>query len=80
MKQKDWEEAIVNLDKYEDAARTNSDNGLKDKQVDEVLAITGAAKVNLLGHSHGGQSVRYFLKSFPTKLYLSQQSVLLIKV
>ena len=28
-------------------------------QVEEILAITGASKVNLIGHSHGGQSVRY---------------------
>lgn len=28
-------------------------------QVREIQAITGAAKVNLIGHSHGGQSVRY---------------------
>jgi len=28
-------------------------------QVEEVLAITGADKVNLIGHSHGGQSARY---------------------
>lgn len=28
-------------------------------QVEDVLAITGAGKVNLIGHSHGGQSVRY---------------------
>jgi triacylglycerol lipase len=28
-------------------------------QVQEILAITGQSKVNLIGHSHGGQSVRY---------------------
>lgn len=28
-------------------------------QVKTVLAITGAAKVNLIGHSHGGPTVRY---------------------
>ncbi|WP_028447557.1 lipase family alpha/beta hydrolase [Chitinimonas koreensis] len=28
-------------------------------QVRQVLAITGAAKVNLIGHSHGGPTVRY---------------------
>ena len=29
------------------------------KQVKEILAITGAQKVNLVGHSHGGPTVRY---------------------
>ncbi|WP_311222601.1 MULTISPECIES: triacylglycerol lipase [unclassified Acidovorax] len=28
-------------------------------QVKDILAITGAAKVNLIGHSHGGPTVRY---------------------
>ena len=28
-------------------------------QVEEVRAITGAAKVNLIGHSHGGPTIRY---------------------
>ncbi|WP_269533463.1 triacylglycerol lipase [Chitinimonas sp. BJYL2] len=28
-------------------------------QVKQVLAITGATKVNLIGHSHGGPTVRY---------------------
>lgn len=28
-------------------------------QVKQVLAITGAAKVNLIGHSHGGPTIRY---------------------
>lgn len=28
-------------------------------QVKNVLAITGAAKVNLVGHSHGGPTIRY---------------------
>lgn len=28
-------------------------------QVKQVLAITGASKVNLIGHSHGGPTVRY---------------------
>lgn len=32
------------------------------QQVDEILAITGASKVNLLGHSHGGHST---LPMFP---------------
>ncbi|BFO57407.1 MULTISPECIES: esterase/lipase family protein [Comamonadaceae] len=28
-------------------------------QVRQVLAVTGAAKVNLVGHSHGGPTIRY---------------------
>lgn len=28
-------------------------------QVEDILAVSGAAKVNLVGHSHGNQSVRY---------------------
>jgi triacylglycerol lipase len=28
-------------------------------QVEEILALSGAAKVNLIGHSHGGLDVRY---------------------
>ena len=29
------------------------------QQVDEIIAITGKPKVNLLGHSHGGHSIAY---------------------
>ena len=29
------------------------------EQVNEILAITGAKKVNLIGHSHGGPTIRY---------------------
>jgi triacylglycerol lipase len=29
------------------------------KQVEDIIAITGAKKVNLIGHSQGGQDVRY---------------------
>ena len=29
------------------------------KQVEDILAITGAEKINLIGHSHGAQSIRY---------------------
>jgi len=29
------------------------------EQVEEILAITGAKKVNLLGHSHGSPTIRY---------------------
>ncbi|MAL99147.1 MAG: lipase [Alteromonadaceae bacterium] len=28
-------------------------------QVEEILAITGAERVNLIGHSHGGPTIRY---------------------
>ena len=28
-------------------------------QVKQILALTGAAKVNLIGHSHGGPTTRY---------------------
>lgn len=29
------------------------------QQVEEVMAITGKSKVNLIGHSHGGPTIRY---------------------
>ncbi len=29
------------------------------KQVEEIVAISGKAKVNLIGHSHGGPTIRY---------------------
>ena len=29
------------------------------QQVQEITAITGASKVNLIGHSHGGPTIRY---------------------
>lgn len=35
------------------------------KQVKEILAITGKEKVNLIGHSHGGHSVRYVAALLP---------------
>jgi triacylglycerol lipase len=37
-------------------------------QVNTVLAITGAAKVNLIGHSHGSQSIRYVAGVIPAKV------------
>ena len=37
-------------------------------QVEEVLAITGAEKVHLIGHSHGGQSVRFVAGVAPEKV------------
>lgn len=38
------------------------------QQVDEILAITGASKVNLLGHSHGGHSIAYVSNVAPDKV------------
>ncbi|HQV80800.1 MAG TPA: alpha/beta fold hydrolase, partial [Agitococcus sp.] len=37
-------------------------------QVQTILAVSGAQKVNLLGHSHGGFSVRYVADVIPTKV------------
>jgi triacylglycerol lipase len=34
-------------------------------QVEEIVAITGKGKVNLMGHSHGGPTVRYVAGSRP---------------
>jgi len=34
-------------------------------QVEEILAITGSTKVNLIGHSHGGLDVRYVASVAP---------------
>lgn len=38
------------------------------RQVQEILAITGAAKLNLIGHSHGGFSVRYVANLMPSRI------------
>lgn len=38
------------------------------KQVDEIIAITGKPKVNLLGHSHGGHSIAYVTNVAPHKV------------
>ena len=38
------------------------------QQVDEILAITGSPKVNLLGHSHGGHSIAYVSNVMPNKI------------
>ncbi|MEN8321221.1 triacylglycerol lipase [Acinetobacter junii] len=38
------------------------------KQVKNILAITGAKKVNLIGHSHGNQSIRYVAGVMPTSV------------
>lgn len=35
------------------------------RQVEEVLAITGAQKVNLIGHSHGAPTIRYVASVYP---------------
>lgn len=37
-------------------------------QVPEILALTGKSKVNLIGHSHGGQSVRYVAGIIPNQV------------
>jgi len=37
-------------------------------QVQSILAISGAQKVNLIGHSHGGFSIRYVADVIPTKV------------
>lgn len=37
-------------------------------QVQNILAISGAAKVNLIGHSHGNQSIRYVAAAVPGKI------------
>jgi triacylglycerol lipase len=38
------------------------------RQVEEILAVTGAAKVNLIGHSHGNQSIRYVAGVIPHRI------------
>jgi triacylglycerol lipase len=38
------------------------------RQVEDILAITGAQKVNLIGHSHGNQSIRYVAGVVPGKV------------
>lgn len=38
------------------------------QQVEEVLAVTGQTKVNLLGHSHGGHSIAYVTNIIPQKV------------
>ncbi len=38
------------------------------QQIEEVLAITGAKKVNLIGHSHGGPTTRYAAGVIPSKV------------
>ncbi|MAL97281.1 MAG: lipase [Alteromonadaceae bacterium] len=35
------------------------------RQVETILAATGAEKVNLIGHSHGGPTVRYVASVYP---------------
>ncbi|MCD6061914.1 MAG: triacylglycerol lipase [Moraxellaceae bacterium] len=37
-------------------------------QVKMILAITGAPKVNLVGHSHGSHSIRYVAGVLPTRI------------
>lgn len=38
------------------------------QQVNEILAITGQPKVNLIGHSHGGPTARYVAGIIPEKI------------
>ncbi len=38
------------------------------QQVNQILAISGKTKVNLIGHSHGGHSVRYVAAAIPSKI------------
>ena len=38
------------------------------EQVEEILAISGADKVNLIGHSHGSQSIRYVAAALPDSI------------
>ena len=35
------------------------------RQVEEILAVTGASKVNLIGHSHGSPTARYVASVYP---------------
>lgn len=37
-------------------------------QVQDILAVTGAQKVNLIGHSHGSQSIRYVAGVIPGRI------------
>ena len=37
-------------------------------QVQNILAISGAQKINLIGHSHGGFSARYVANILPTRV------------
>lgn len=38
------------------------------QQVEEIIALTGATKVNLIGHSHGGPTSRYAAGVIPNKI------------
>lgn len=38
------------------------------KQTKDILAISGKGKVNLIGHSHGGHSVRYVAAMIPSQI------------
>lgn len=38
------------------------------QQVDEILALTGQSKVNLIGHSHGGHTIRYVAGIMPSRV------------
>lgn len=38
------------------------------QQVEDIMAITGANKVNLIGHSHGGHAIRYAAGVMPQNI------------
>lgn len=38
------------------------------KQIEDILAVTGAEKINLIGHSHGGQTARYVAAIIPDRV------------
>ncbi len=45
------------------------------QQVLGILALTGAPRVNIMGHSHGGQSIRYALATLPSGTVASVTSI-----
>ncbi len=47
-------------------------------QVEEVLALTGQPKVNLIGHSHGGPTTRYIAAIKPE--YVASVTVLQVHI
>jgi len=58
-------------------AAVNSSEGKGEQlliQVEEILALTGAEKVNLIGHSHGGPTLRY-VASLRPELVASATSI-----
>jgi hypothetical protein len=49
-------------------------------QVQNILAISGAQKVNLIGHSHGGFSARYVANILPTRVASLTWFIVLLRV